>query len=709
MKPPGLALLFALPMMISSGRAVAERVDFTLEMPNVAIESQDGERLHVVFANKARPALLWRPARGVWDWSATSKLVLPVENPDDEALTLKLRIEDTAGRSLSGEMAIAPHSGGDLTIRIDAPPPRTMGMLGGPSLKAAGLAPNEWPVTKTQGSIDPSSVTSVRLGVRQRAVAQHLTVGVLRVEPPSQEDKAAYDRIVDGFGQFRRGTWPEKIISTEMLRARGAEEAAQLAQWRTEIPKHDRFGGLLGTGSFRASGFFRTEQRGGRWRLVTPEGNPFFSIGMDVVSMRETTYVEGREFMFDDLPARDGELAGHWSEHDDRPRSAEQNDRFFNHGLAFDFYSANLERKFGADWLARWREEAAIRLEAWGFNTIGNWSDPDLSAMHRLPYTAALSTEGEYARVSSGEDWLGPMPDPFDPRFADAVDKMARNARAHFRGDPYLIGYFVDNELSWGLESPANPRKYYALAINALAAGPQSPAKSAFVAYLIGIYREPENLAQAWGVSLASWDALRDAGLALPSSSLDKPAVIRDLAAFTRRFAEAYFRTVAEALHRHDPDHLYLGSRFAWRTDEAVAACAHWCDVVSFNLYVRSLADDPDEWARFHKLGKPALIGEFHFGSVDRGLFWEGIIGVGKESERGPAYARYLRSVADNSDFVGAHWFQYVDEPLTGRTIDGENGQAGFVTVTDLPYDDLVSAARSANLGILRQLQPSSE
>ena len=105
--------------------------------------------------------------------------------------------------------------------------------------------------------------------------------------------------------------------------------------------------------------------------------------------------------------------------------------------------------------------------------------------------------------------------------------------------------------------------------------------------------------------------------------------MIRDLAAFTRRFAEAYFRTVAEALRRYDPDHLYLGSRFAWRTPEAVEACAHWSDVVSFNLYKRSIANDGDEWARFHALGKPALIGEFHFGSTDRGLFWEGLVGAG--------------------------------------------------------------------------------
>ena len=697
--------MIALPLLISAGGGTTENGDVTIETLNATIESRDGQRLRVVFAKEEQSALLFRPAQGAWDWSATSKLFIPVENPGDEPLTLALRIEGAPGRSLRGGLSIAPHSAGDLTIWIAAPLPRSMGMIGGPSLKAAGLEPNTLPVTATRGSIDASYVTSVQLGIWRPPAPQLLTVGPLRVEPPSEEDRTAYVGIADGFGQFRTGNWPEKIGSAEMLRARGDEEAKKLAEQRTDMPKRDRFGGLAESGGFRATGFFRTERRDGRWWLVTPEGNPFFSIGIDVVAVAGATYVDGREFMFRDLPARDGELGEHWSAQDDRRGLGAQRGRSFDHGHAFHFYSANLERKFGADWPARWREETLSRLEAWGFNTIGNWSDPDLCAMHRLPYTVPLSPEGDYAKVSSGEDWWGQMPDPFDPRFADAVDKMARDAAAQFGGDPYLIGYFVDNELSWGRGAPGNPRTYYALAINALAAGPESPAKSAFAAYLIETYRAPERLAHAWGISLTSWEALGDAGFALPPADLGNPAVTGDLAAFSSRFADAYFGTVAEALHRHDPDHLYLGSRFEAQTNEAVEACARWCDVVSFNRYRRSIADDPDEWTRFHKLGKPALIGEFHFGSVDRGLFWEGIIGVGRESERGLAYARYLRAIAENPDFVGAHWFQYLDEPLTGRTLDGENAHIGFVTVADLPYQDLASAARDTNISILRTLQ----
>jgi hypothetical protein len=681
---------------------------FVIETSHALIEARAAESLKVLFFAEEQPALLFKPASGAWDWSVTSKLLVPVENATDEPLTFALNIASAPDRLLSGYASIAPHFVGNLAIWINAPLPRAMGMVAGPSRKAAGLEPTTLPVTAVKGSIDPSQITLVRLGIRRPSTPRSVVIGPLQVEPPGDGDRAAYDEIVDGFGQYRLGTWPEKVSSVEMLRARGAEEAQQLASRLIRSPKRDRFGGLVGARNFRASGFFRTEQRDGRWWLVTPEGNPFFSIGMNSVSPSGATYVDGREFMFRDLPRRDGELGGHWSEQDDRRDLRAQRGRGFDHGHAFDFYAANLERKFGPDWFLRWREETIERLETWGFNTIGNWSDPDLGAMHRLPYTVPLYPEGEYAKVSSGLDWWGAMPDPFDPRFAEAADRMAQRAAARFRGDPYLVGYFVENELSWGENSAGDPTKRYGLAINALAARPESPAKSRFVKYIIETYHEPERLEAAWGIALASWDALRGSGFRLPSPALKNPSVITDIAAFTREFAEAYFRTMAEALRRYDPEHLYLGSRFAWQTAEAVEACARWCDVVSFNRYNRSIADDADEWTRFHELGKPALIGEFHFGSADRGLFWEGIVGVGDERERGPAYAHYLRAVADNLDFVGAHWFQYLDEPLIGRAFDGENGHIGFVTVAYLPYNELVAAARDANDSVLRKLQHSS-
>jgi hypothetical protein len=105
-----LALVIVLPLLISAGGGPAENGDVTIETLNATIESRVGQRLRVVFAKEEQPTLLFRSAQGAWNWSATSKLFIPVENLGDEPLTLALRIEGAPGQSLRGSVAIAPHS-----------------------------------------------------------------------------------------------------------------------------------------------------------------------------------------------------------------------------------------------------------------------------------------------------------------------------------------------------------------------------------------------------------------------------------------------------------------------------------------------------------------------------------------------------------------------------------------------------------------------
>jgi hypothetical protein len=59
---------------------------------------------------------------------------------------------------------------------------------------------------------------------------------------------------------------------------------------------------------------------------------------------------------------------------------------------------------------ARWQAHALDRLQAWGFNTIGNWSEPALGQAKRMPYTLPLSIVGDYASISTGMDWWGACP-----------------------------------------------------------------------------------------------------------------------------------------------------------------------------------------------------------------------------------------------------------------------------------------------------------
>ena len=91
------------------------------------------------------------------------------------------------------------------------------------------------------------------------------------------------------------------------------------------------------------------------------------------------------------------------------------------------------------------------------------------------------------------------------------------------------------------------------------------------------------------------------------------------------------------------------------------------------------------------------LISEFQFGSADRGPFGAGVVAVAAEAQRGEAYARFVEAAVADPRIVGAHWFQYVDQPVTGRLLDGENSHVGLVGITDIPYGDFVRAVRAAN------------
>ena len=50
------------------------------------------------------------------------------------------------------------------------------------------------------------------------------------------------------------------------------------------------------------------------------------------------------------------------------------------------FYSWNLFRRFGPEWETKYTDLAIRRLEDWGLNTIGNWSDPALWDTQQKPY-----------------------------------------------------------------------------------------------------------------------------------------------------------------------------------------------------------------------------------------------------------------------------------------------------------------------------------
>lgn len=163
-------------------------------------------------------------------------------------------------------------------------------------------------------------------------------------------------------------------------------------------------------------------------------------------------------------------------------------------------------------------------------------------------------------------------------------------------------------------------------------------------------------------------------------------------------YLDLYFRICREELAKAAPGKMYLGSRFVgfrqagilWRT------AAKYCDVITVNAYANSVFNLSEKmFADGNE--KPILVGEFHFGVYDRGMFKPGLAPVWNQRERARSYARFVQGCLQQPLIVGCHWFQYRDQPLLGRG-DGEAYEIGFVDVVDRPYEELCRAARAVGL-----------
>jgi hypothetical protein len=428
--------------------------------------------------------------------------------------------------------------------------------------------------------------------------------------------------VVDEFGQWIPTDWPGKIKSLDQLKKEWAAEEAGL---HAGDFGYCSYGGYLNTKT-KATGFFRVEQSGGKWWFVDPDGHLFFSTSSTGIgSGGGDARMAGREDYVMALPPVDGVSSP-------------------GRRMPAGFYGWNLARRHGAESNSKWIDLAIRRLESWGLNTIGNWSDPRLWDTHKKAYVVNLRGWG----METG--FMG-MPDVFSEEFPKLVEKAAAEQCEPRKNDPYLLGYFIANEPPWpGRES---------LVVDIILERPPSPMQREAKAFL------------AQG---------------------DTPERRKQ---FIYRAFEKYLEVINAAVRRHDPNHLNLGLRFGGGVPPAeMLSASKSFDVYSMNVYSTSVNANVMEEI-YRVTGRPILVGEFHFGVPGRGLA-AGLVQVRDQAERGTAYRYYVEQAASFPAFIGASWFQWVDQPSTGR-MDGENYNIGLVDVTDRPYRELIEAMKTTH------------
>ena len=195
---------------------------------------------------------------------------------------------------------------------------------------------------------------------------------------------------------------------------------------RRRFLRHSAVAATAGGGSSAArttqtqpDGFFTLGRRGGRWWLITPEGRPFFSLGLNHIDPASLRYPENIRI---------------W------------------------------RGKYGGS-TTRWiRESVAPNLRKWGFNTVGwvqevtvrKWrhSRPftndeyralDMPFCHLLPFTESHQWEQHTRHF----DFQG-------PQWKEWADYVARSHCAALSEERNLVGYFYSDCPTWVHERAEN-------------------------------------------------------------------------------------------------------------------------------------------------------------------------------------------------------------------------------------------------------------
>lgn len=340
-----------------------------------------------------------------------------------------------------------------------------------------------------------------------------------------------------------------------------------------------------------------------------------------------------------------------------------------------------------------WAQSAVSRMRQAGFNTAGAWCDE-----------AIYAKGGPSTRLI----WLGlqlngqkrPLLCVFSPGYEAAVDEVCRKFVAPRAKDPWLIGYFLDNELAWyGEFGWFNPTQKSLLEL-ALALPATDPNRQAALAFLKEHYGSFEKFQREWETSAPGWDAMTDAPR--PKSRRAEIATM----AWAGKVAERFYTVVVAAVRKHDRNHLILGSRFAGNAPGPVfAACARHCDVVSINRYQKDGYVDAAFWDRMYAMvQKPILVTEFSFRAMENRTGNRNTQGadvtVPTQADRAVRYRGFVSGLMARPYVVGMHWFQWMDQPERGRSLDGEDSNYGLVDWQDREYEELFAAARETNAAL---------
>jgi hypothetical protein len=407
-------------------------------------------------------------------------------------------------------------------------------------------------------------------------------------------------------------------------------------------PKYDSFGGVKYKQA-KKTGWFRTERINDRWFFITPEGNPFFSLGAthagecikyDELNIFETKYQKNQELL----------------------------------------------GKFLVE-----------QSKEWGYNSSGY--EPLESMETMIPYAATIWTVGPRSH-SAGDNSVNA--DIFDPLVQEEIRKTIQKAVDQHKDKQNCLGYmFIDCPI-WG----AIPTRGISFVDFMRSLPATAPGKINYIGFLKKYYyNNITKFSQAYEMELTNFDELITIDFTKLSAQKN-PAIFTDDEAYLRVLADFYFNFCTTELRKLDSNHLILGDRFmaanpgqaGLKVPETILAVASkYVDVISFQPMgtpVMSL----DFLNQVNSLtGKPILLADVNTmtsrpteGQTDTREY---------EESSGKHTMEYYINAAECKALIGIHRCTIRDY----RPWDTKYYRRGLLKSDDTPYPILVDYTKRTN------------
>ena len=418
-----------------------------------------------------------------------------------------------------------------------------------------------------------------------------------------------------------------------------------------------------------AADFFRVEERGGKWRLLDPDGKPFYLRGL-------------------------------------------------NHYGDGTYMPWNVEARYGN--VESWRRELPQRVRAWGFNylppSIGpsridptrmtrEWVEANRSRNNRglvtrtsewdasdfaeldFPFTIFLEYPRQYM---AGRN----LPDVFSDAFKDAVDARCRDVCLPLRENRNLIGYHFCHNPPWHSRMPSFD--YWIEDI----VKPGTAAMGEWIQLMRRIYGTTDRWRETYGYPIQSWEEI---------GSLERPLrgyvshgrMLADKEAFMQRICEQWYSVYSRAVRNYDTNHLIFGDRNTLHLQPlpayAIQIMSKYVDVLSVNV-----------------MGPPRMVypvleqatrhwdGPIHLADTGAGVYTgepaKAAFTSGDLAEFESVYAGMMKMGVEHPQIIGFGWCGYYETPHPG-------GRSGLVDCrNDEPLPERIRIVRKWNAWMEEQV-----